>query len=335
MASAATGWPTGLMIRSAGVIRGAADMDIERILDELTHYKRLPVEAIRAADADRAAVLPAFLQVIERYVAASPEERAKPSPIFFIFHMLGSWREQSAYRPLARLLCCPEEDIEQALSDCTTETCHRVMAAVFDGDPRPLYEVILDPEANQFVRSRMCETLAMVTLRGELPREEAARFFAAGFTDIKPEMDCFVWNGWQSAIAALGLEELRPLVKQAFERGFVDPMWLGFEHFEQDLRAATEHPDAPPWLDDDEYALFGDAVEEFSKWYCFSPRYEEDRRRAAAASAKTVRWDTIQAQATNPFRHVGRNDPCPCGSGKKFKKCCLDAQREARFDDEA
>ncbi|QRI66718.1 SEC-C domain-containing protein (plasmid) [Shinella sp. PSBB067] len=20
--------------------------------------------------------------------------------------------------------------------------------------------------------------------------------------------------------------------------------------------------------------------------------------------------------------HVGRNDPCPCGSGKKFKKCC-------------
>jgi SWIM/SEC-C metal-binding protein len=24
---------------------------------------------------------------------------------------------------------------------------------------------------------------------------------------------------------------------------------------------------------------------------------------------------------TNPEK-VGRNDPCPCGSGKKFKKCC-------------
>jgi SEC-C motif len=21
--------------------------------------------------------------------------------------------------------------------------------------------------------------------------------------------------------------------------------------------------------------------------------------------------------------NVGRNDPCPCGSGKKYKKCCL------------
>ncbi len=24
-----------------------------------------------------------------------------------------------------------------------------------------------------------------------------------------------------------------------------------------------------------------------------------------------------------PGPNVGRNDPCPCGSGKKYKKCCL------------
>ena len=22
-------------------------------------------------------------------------------------------------------------------------------------------------------------------------------------------------------------------------------------------------------------------------------------------------------------RKIGRNEPCPCGSGKKYKKCCL------------
>jgi len=31
----------------------------------------------------------------------------------------------------------------------------------------------------------------------------------------------------------------------------------------------------------------------------------------------------------NPFRDVGRNDPCPCGSGKKFKKCCLSLGTDA------
>ena len=31
------------------------------------------------------------------------------------------------------------------------------------------------------------------------------------------------------------------------------------------------------------------------------------------------------AVAVAPVRRekkVGRNDPCPCGSGKKYKKCC-------------
>jgi preprotein translocase subunit SecA len=33
---------------------------------------------------------------------------------------------------------------------------------------------------------------------------------------------------------------------------------------------------------------------------------------------------------------VGRNDPCPCGSGQKFKKChgaALEDENEAQADD--
>ena len=29
-----------------------------------------------------------------------------------------------------------------------------------------------------------------------------------------------------------------------------------------------------------------------------------------------------QSQVVNTAKKVGRNDPCPCGSGKKYKKCC-------------
>lgn len=30
-------------------------------------------------------------------------------------------------------------------------------------------------------------------------------------------------------------------------------------------------------------------------------------------------------------RVIGRNDPCPCGSGAKFKKCCLRDADDSRF----
>ena len=34
--------------------------------------------------------------------------------------------------------------------------------------------------------------------------------------------------------------------------------------------------------------------------------------------ANTEKVEPIKAEKTEP----GRNDPCPCGSGKKYKKCC-------------
>jgi preprotein translocase subunit SecA len=43
------------------------------------------------------------------------------------------------------------------------------------------------------------------------------------------------------------------------------------------------------------------------------------RRRTAAPMAEPV---AVNAPAYSGGRKVGRNDPCPCGSGKKYKKCC-------------
>lgn len=34
--------------------------------------------------------------------------------------------------------------------------------------------------------------------------------------------------------------------------------------------------------------------------------------------------DISQAPQTGSSPKIGRNDPCPCGSGKKYKKCCID-----------
>lgn len=44
----------------------------------------------------------------------------------------------------------------------------------------------------------------------------------------------------------------------------------------------------------------------------------EELHRARLAQANP---DPASANENHP--KVGRNDPCPCGSGKKFKKCCL------------
>ena len=32
---------------------------------------------------------------------------------------------------------------------------------------------------------------------------------------------------------------------------------------------------------------------------------------------------TPEPAAPQPAARIGRNDPCPCGSGRKFKRCCM------------
>ena len=295
-------------------------MEPEKILHELTYADGLPREALKAASAQRVEMLPLFLDEIETYLALEPAARAKPTPLFFIFHLLGEWREKAAYRPLARLLRLPRRDVDTIFGDGITTTSHRVMASVFDGDPQPLYDIILDPNADEFIRAGMCEALAMVTVRGELDRAVAGRFLRDAFMELKPQRQNYVWVGWQSAIAMLGMTDLKLLVKKAFDRGFIDSHVLGFDHFEEDLRQGIDHPGEPRLPDDRDSTLFGDTVEELSGWYCFTEQYREDqerwRRQAEADSARSQRLE-------NPFKGVGRNDPCLCGSGKKFKKCCL------------
>jgi len=293
-------------------------MDAAEILDQLTHAEGLPKVALQAASAQRAEMVPIFLREIDSYLSLDSTERAKPTALFFIFHLLGEWREKVAYQPLARLLRCPGPQVDAILGDAITTTTHRVMAAVFDGDPQPLYDIILDPKAEQFIRSRMCEVLAMVVLQGELDRTLAGRFLRDAFMELQPQAQCHVWQGWQSAIAMLGLSELKILVKRAFDRDFIDQQWLGFEDFQRDLRWAIERPgeSCHPL---DQFTLFGDTVEELSGWYGFSEKFLTDRDGALEqAEAEFEQSEPYR----NPLRGVGRNDPCPCGSGKKFKNCC-------------
>ncbi len=45
---------------------------------------------------------------------------------------------------------------------------------------------------------------------------------------------------------------------------------------------------------------------------------EED----AISKAKAEREKDPEKYQLKADQAVGRNDPCPCGSGKKYKKCC-------------
>ena len=107
---------------------------------------------------------------------------------------------------------------------------------------------------------------------------------------------------------------------------------MDYADFERDLQQAANGGPAPGWHAEREFELFGDTVAELSSWAYSDLEgdseqgFEEDEggwQPGERIEDGRVLWSAGDGPAVNPYKDVGRNDPCPCGSGKKFKKCCL------------
>jgi uncharacterized protein len=125
----------------------------------------------------------------------------------------------------------------------------------------------------------------------------------------------------------LGEPDERGLVGRAWARGFMRGVAMRHTSWRElftdqhegqlltiPLVAGEIDPDFPP------EPLPAEKVEQLVLWMGAglgrAYRHFAKRRQAAspdAAPARTVRRDG---------QKVGRNDPCPCGSGRKFKRCC-------------
>jgi preprotein translocase subunit SecA len=68
-----------------------------------------------------------------------------------------------------------------------------------------------------------------------------------------------------------------------------------------------------------EQSIFAGAVEAASAAGVQGPSPEAIA--SAAAAAGGAKAATVVKDKSDPWADVGRNDPCPCGSGKKYKKC--------------
>ena len=73
-------------------------------------------------------------------------------------------------------------------------------------------------------------------------------------------------------------------------------------------------------LDIDLEKLYYNMVECKAEWLYTLPQWNdilpEDKRKELYKKQKN------SGMIHNENRKVGRNDPCPCGSGKKYKQCC-------------
>jgi hypothetical protein len=302
-------------------------MTVPEILKELEPYTgKFPMKAMRAAIDQHEAITPELLNVLES-VAAAPAEWGKREDymlhVFAIF-LLAQFREKRAYPLLAKIVCAPGEVPFDLFGGTITEGLCQILASVYDGNPSLLHGLIEDEKVNGFVRNAAVEAFLVLEHEGLMPRAEVVDYFRSLFHGKLQRTHSYAWDGLVCAVADLPAPELLEDVRRAYAGGLVDSGVADLEGIERDVKAPE------PWRRD-RHHLITDAIAEMEWWAAFHPEDDRPKKMPQPDAVTSVPppppsdSPTPDYVPTQPYireQKIGRNEPCPCGSGKKFKKCC-------------
>ncbi|MGO9431661.1 DUF1186 domain-containing protein [Rhodoblastus sp.] len=281
---------------------------VEMALADLAGAETFPLDAILTLRQKWALAREPLLASLNACASGVDRTPENAETVFFALHLLAEKREKEAFPPLVSM-ALEGDQLYEIIGDATTETLPQIFLSLYDGDLEKLKGLIAAPGADPWARVAALEAYSYLAASGEIPLDDARKYFAELFETLQPRSADPVWFGWQNCIALLGFADLEPLVVRAFRQGLVDKQVLAFEDFQVDLFANRAAPDRRALCEERGLKPIDDALEALA---VFDADEDED--------------DEPSTPAANPNRNVGRNDPCPCGSGKKYKKCCLETE---------
>ena len=290
---------------------------IELGKDRTTH----PLEALESADAHRGVLVQPLLQVLERCVTDPDSASEADAQLFcYALYLMAKWRETRAYPLVIRWLSLPDAASTRLSGDVLTQDGARILAAVCDGDLEPIKRLVLNRDADEFSRGVAVAALALLAVWAEVPRDTILDYFAWLAREGLERQTSYVWGALAAESADIEALAVFPDLRRAYDEGFIDPQVIG--------RSELDEVEASPRGDHfermkDRHPPIDDVAKATSWWARFEKRVSNQRAKELAALAAA--GDFGDDGPVEPYRapvKVGRNEPCPCGSGKKYKKCC-------------
>lgn len=296
-------------------------MDIEGILAELSQNRGyFPLEAVEEAVRQRETIAPRLLRSLEEAIAYSREPKGAESSLLplYAMHMLAQFRDRRAYPLIAELCRAPGTILDDMLGDTITEGLPRILATVFDGDLAPMRSVVENESGNEWARGAAIRAIGVLVRQGVLARADAIAYFGELFRGRLEKRPSHVWAALAAEAADMQATPLGNEIREAHDEGLIDSWDLGIGEIETMLAKGDDAASDLSGRYDDR--PIDDTVAEMRWWACFGPESRAVARRKAAASSSSERPVLAIPERSEP--KVGRNKPCPCGSGRKYKKCC-------------
>ena len=225
--------------------------------------------------------------------------------------LLMELRSKESLEVVLAFLANDDELIHFWMGDLFTEELWMVVAWCTVEDLEPHAKFILNDDINIYSRMVLASALCQLAINKLLPEETVIDWHCQVFehfllhrTDLDIQDEDLIAD-LVCNCADMKAKKLIPIIRRLYDESLVSIGYAGtfdeiMNHFmSDDVRS--------------NFLEFKTIHEVYAKWIVLETENKEEQL-AFAAAEHIIPLSTA-------FSKVQRNDPCPCGSGKKFKKC--------------
>ncbi len=194
---------------------------------------------------------------------------------------------------------------DEEMGDWLTEDLPSILAHFGADAYATLLNTVSDGRLEPFARNSVARALHAISRKDQSLRKQTVDTLKKA---ILSERDCLARTLLVDVLIEFKDPDTLQFVRSLFETGLIDTSTLMIEEVEGVY--AGEYDDILHRDDADPMDLF---------------RKHEAGGHWISAGSHMIQDEATpyHSQQTVKKHKVGRNEPCPCGSGKKYKKCCL------------
>lgn len=287
-------------------------------LEHLTNP--LPLAELQMADRHRDEIAPQLLAELDALVG-DPTPAQADGYVLHLYAMLllARWRDSRAYRPLTELGHLDASRVDTLFGQLVHDTYGRALASTCDGDLTPLKCLADDDSASLWARAAALEGMTLAALEGRCSRAPVIDFLVdfgsreahALSEDPEHNSDFPLLDPVVIHLADLCATEHLPLIREWFAAGLIDESYVDATEVEQDIHRSPAAALAA--VRDAGHGLIDDLAPEIAMW----PHIHH----MPPLELPPIPLGTLREPIVRDGDKLGRNDPCPCGSGRKYKKC--------------
>ena len=293
---------------------------ITAAIKKITYRSQIfPKEAFRVITENEEAAKPYLREALEKAIQEQTDLDGDYQLHFYALFLLGQFQDKAAFQKITELVSLPPDVVDYLIGDTITSGLSDILYNTYDGNLTQLKQMVADTKIDEFVRADALEVMGQLYLDGEISETDWKSFLAQTIHDAKGYDH--VCNKIADLICRCHFVDMLPEIRYMFDHDLMDEGYLGdydscvdlmFKYDEEEISFCKKSMNAAEYLKS--WAMFTDGdtkTPDMSK---------KDLEKMLRAMERTLN-PPIRKQK------IGRNAPCPCGSGKKYKFCCMNKRK--------